>query len=56
MDTKTYEDWAKQFESGDYGQFVAVENNPYFQLRKEVEQTLMPLIEIAKKSNISTCP
>jgi hypothetical protein len=53
MDTKTYENWAEKLESGDYGKFVAVESNPYFQLRNEVELTLMPVIEIAKKNNLS---
>jgi hypothetical protein len=53
MDTKIYENWAEQLESGNYGEFVAIENNPYFQLRKEVELTLMPVIEIAKKNNLS---
>ena len=53
MDTLKYEKWAKQLEEGDYGELVAMEPNPYFLIKTEVEQKLIPVIEIAKANNIS---
>jgi len=53
MSTAKYEKWSNQLEAGDYGEFIAIEPNPYFILKTEVEQKLIPVIEIAKENNIS---
>jgi hypothetical protein len=53
MDTKEYENWSKQLETGDYGEFVTIEFNPYYLAHQELERTLLPVIAIAKKNNIS---
>jgi hypothetical protein len=53
MDAKEYENWSKQLEKGDYGEFVDIEFNPYYLAHQELEKTLLPVIEIAKKNNIS---
>jgi hypothetical protein len=53
MDTKEYDKWIEQLEAGNYGEYIATEPNPYYFLQAEVEQKLIPVIEIAKENNIS---
>jgi len=53
MDTVKYEKWTEQLEAGNYGELVVIEPNPYFLLQAEVEQKLIPVIEMAKENNIS---
>jgi hypothetical protein len=53
MDSKNYAKWSEQLDAGEYGEFTAIEANPYFQIKQDVERTLLPVIEIAKRNNIS---
>jgi hypothetical protein len=53
MEAKDYIKWSEQLDAGDYGEFVSFESNPSYQLAQDVERTMIPVIEIAKKNNIS---